>query len=863
MIESLPPASFYSINSCSNQVKPISRTQQAARHVFKEKKEFSSCKKGWRLFVRNLSLIWTIISSVTSYVFAKMIQKIVNLARKIFKIKPTIDTYKLVKDPKMRDPALDEWRLNWALAKSAMRKTRDPILREKIRFSAINYLDKTAVIRRDIKEKLHTKFRSMYQVGCLEGHAYHRTDWQAKMAALPKLKSSLAMAKESPLILTDTSEIDSLLEDSFYLLNPSESQAAEKLAEQVRLHLSSRAGSHENNPLQGLLKRGILIDLSQKLSSCVHENSKFKSTFAQEKRSIQNIVKRSADVIINQNHHLRKHRKHLELFLKKNITCICKVSTEKFSGIKVLPVLSSLDEKNLPIKAPHFNQFIRTSGLFTGAVSFRRLLATQLTLPKKIEYIPQGANALYFPQKDSLTNLELFKRLKKKFNEERLAEAKPHTTLQSKALIDLIEGLLFRTTQEKWENLNNNKATRELLQTSLYRLKEHLATLELRIEDYPAFSTSIELAYAELATLLEFLEPFQSDDFAYAYSKALKGIPEKLKPLIRPGLGKTAVNLFAGIHAAQMRKNSSSVKAHSKSFYFEQAEHMRNVNTLNNVLADTSIKKIDFFCTHSNPNVEVNPLFTHYSSENWIASIKKIFLQKPETRHLTVAIDTTIDFINSPKVSALLQTFEKEILEGKLNIICFKSGQKYDMLGMDNYYGAPFFILNNGGEEWKEFNSLLTQKVHRTDSLSHQWFCLAYFYAAKSIDNYFKRLLDNTRAVLGCVPKELTPTKKAATQTYRVNTVHTNTLPLFVDIKVNGIFHKIRAYRLVGLFFRKLIKKNIKTYFRASFGFAHPNICVIAGNAMKGSTTVRINPGLNPEENKRLVSFLKEVASYV
>jgi hypothetical protein len=86
---------------------------------------------------------------------------------------------------------------------------------------------------------------------------------------------------------------------------------------------------------------------------------------------------------------------------------------------------------------------------------------------------------------------------------------------------------------------------------------------------------------------------------------------------------------------------------------------------------------------------------TRYAQRDIINDVKQLLGNKPDTKHLTI----TIDYINSPKVYELLQTFEKEILEGRLNFVLFRSGQKFDMLGVDNYYGAPYYIINNNGAQ--------------------------------------------------------------------------------------------------------------------------------------------------------------------
>jgi len=55
----------------------------------------------------------------------------------------------------------------------------------------------------------------------------------------------------------------------------------------------------------------------------------------------------------------------------------------------------------------------------------------------------------------------------------------------------------------------------------------------------------------------------------------------------------------------------------------------------------------------------------------------------------TILIDNTIDLENSDQLKEFFNNviIKDLILDGKLNVVLLKSAQKFDMLGMDNYYG--------------------------------------------------------------------------------------------------------------------------------------------------------------------------------
>lgn len=229
---------------------------------------------------------------------------------------------------------------------------------------------------------------------------------------------------------------------------------------------------------------------------------------------------------------------------------------------------------------------------------------------------------------------------------------------------------------------------------------------------------------------------------------------------------------------------------------------------------------------------------------------------------LTVALDCTIDYINSNKVKNLLEEFKEEIQNGTLNFVFFKSGQKFDMFGMDNYYGAPFFMVNNSDPKWETFKAMSRSPGIQTDILSEQWFCLAYKYASEGLDDYRRLIFENSREILKNCPDSLRPKDDLLNQRITVSQVDDEMDVSSIDIKVRGGFHKLKALALMARFYLSCIKHGVKTYSRASFGFFHPNFIVIMIQNVKDSTTIRLSPGINPRENKFIIEFLNGLTSY-
>src|SRR5688500_20208753 len=103
---------------------------------------------------------------------------------------------------------------------------------------------------------------------------------------------------------------------------------------------------------------------------------------------------------------------------------------------------------------------------------------------------------------------------------------------------------------------------------------------------------------------------------------------------------------------------------------------------------------------------------------------------------------------------------------------------------MDNYYGAPFYMINNGDKHWKEFNTLLKSSAYKTDPLSMQWFCLANKYAFKAMEDYRKAVFNNAEKILASVPEELKPGNNSKIRVSLVAKGKDAMDAAFIDIKL-------------------------------------------------------------------------------
>lgn len=124
------------------------------------------------------------------------------------------------------------------------------------------------------------------------------------------------------------------------------------------------------------------------------------------------------------------------------------------------------------------------------------------------------------------------------------------------------------------------------------------------------------------------------------------------------------------------------------------------------------------------------------------------------------------------------------------------------------------------------------------------------------IDKYKRLIFDNTRAILNMVPEGLKP---APDKDVCICDFDADVKTPFIDIKIHCADldqrEELRVWtqrRFVEIF----TEENKLVYRRGSFGFLHPNITWI-------DPKMRINPGLDPDENALYLKFFAEFETKV
>jgi hypothetical protein len=533
-------------------------------------------------------------------------------------------------------------------------------------------------------------------------------------------------------------------------------------------------------------------------------------------------------------------KKH-EIALKR-LVCIQTLRSEEIGGIRLLPFASASAEE-IDRDREFLLEWVSTFGLSANRIELDRW------------HLPSAAASRAYPP----VTLSLERKTREEYLhsltafEQNWKLSDGQKDLLLKGTLQVIKRLLTATSDEKWEAIDGCRAKACVVHLSFAKIREQLELLARKEKKALFFDTAshFEEIHANLCALLEVLAPFADSDFPAIYKNLLTTIPEKLKPLISCGIHSSGMTSLAGIFkAAEKTLGHAPVVLCGENTYFENVIAAKRISKALSMeeASEEDWKEADLILGQFNPVLKrielkkVDSSVTEYRVEKIAESLHRC-LKTGREKPLTVAIDCTLDFIDSRRVGALVSEFQNEIEQGLLNIICYRSGLKFDLFGMDNYCGAPFYSIHSRNSKWAFFDLLFSDPVLQTDPLSCNWFCLAYQSAASELEIYRKQVFENTRALLDKIPARLFQKKHTG---YRVIPFDRESDPAFIDVKIVGAFHQLRGAALVaGILSLKCMEERHPIFYRQSLGFYHPNFSLIFDD---DCTTIRLTLGLDPAQ---------------
>jgi len=435
----------------------------------------------------------------------------------------------------------------------------------------------------------------------------------------------------------------------------------------------------------------------------------------------------------------------------------------------------------------------------------------------------------------------------------------PQTALLLEATIKLFRGLLAETSEDAWNEIVRSKTKAAAAALSFSGTKELLNSLAQRQDDFFPAACLIEQVHSHLSALLEICRPFSEGDFPPIYQGLHPSVPPGLQPLASSALHASGMTSLAGIlKAVEKTAGSPPCVLYGENTYFECVRAVKQLCRAKE--ADEASEKdwqdADLIVAQFNPALKrVDTLDIAYRVEK-IGPMVRRALNARQGRPLTAALDCTFDVIDSPKVNAFLREFEPEIKAGALNVVCYRSGLKLDLLGMDNYCGAPLYMVHSRSPVWNHFDALTTDPALQTDRLSLNWFCLAYRHVPSHLESYQRQIFENTRALMNKVPARMLSGKNAS---YRVIPCEEEADLTFIDIRTSGPFHRLKAALLAGgSLALKCMEGGHPAFFRLSVGFFHPNFSMLFNQEC---SSIRLTVGLDPAQVDLLARCLQTLDS--
>lgn len=422
-------------------------------------------------------------------------------------------------------------------------------------------------------------------------------------------------------------------------------------------------------------------------------------------------------------------------------------------------------------------------------------------------------------------------------------------SLEQRLMVDgdlkVLKGWIGMVSDSEWNQISRCPTRSKLAEFYFSNILEQLWQLRKKKERFFEAAAHFEQIHANVSALLEIASPFSGSAFSAIFSDRLSMVPVPLKHLLSCALHNAGMTSAAGIlKAAEGTAGGPPRVIYGENSYFENILTAKEVSRSCSVeeAAEEDWKEVDLLMLQFNPALRRTFMeATEYRVEPIEAILRKTLAARKTQKPLTAAIDCTFDYIHSRKVGALLETFQNEIEEGILNLICYRSGLKFDLFGMDNFCGAPFFQIHSRDPKWAAFDALLSDPALQTDRLSLNWFCLAYRFAADELDLYRKRIFDNTRSLLDRLPPQI-----FEKGTYRIVPIEKAAEAGFLDIKVFGSFHNFKGSGLIcGPIVNDCLLAGHPIFYRRSVGFYHPNISILFG---KENATIRLTLGLDPEQ---------------
>lgn len=295
-----------------------------------------------------------------------------------------------------------------------------------------------------------------------------------------------------------------------------------------------------------------------------------------------------------------------------------------------------------------------------------------------------------------------------------------------------------------------------------------------------------------------------------------------------------------------------------------------------------------------------------YSARDISQNINSLLSQRSTNASpVTVAIDITLNALNSLEVNDLLNQYSEEIEQGDLNIILYRSAQKFDQLGTDKFNAGYMEVYSND----ERFNQAFAEVTGQLNPLGLDYCALSFYHkhCNEQISEYLDLHVQNAQTIYSClseifsdpesflgitrmddpglyyiefvypfyrdahtnaqqelkaaekdleaVQKELIErseeqidNKQESSEDQTLSKAKENVR--LAEEKLNSAAGEQKFFqeKLMELVYRKGIEKGVLINYRDSFGFTESVICMIE------DAKIRLSPGIHTAENLQKIT---------
>lgn len=255
-------------------------------------------------------------------------------------------------------------------------------------------------------------------------------------------------------------------------------------------------------------------------------------------------------------------------------------------------------------------------------------------------------------------------------------------------------------------------------------------------------------------------------------------------------------------------------------------------------------KKLDLLFVDPQGSLDVNTnLVSAHDVDKIIHDLIEDTVDKPKVaqKPLTVVMDVTIGKINDAYVTNLLNKYQEQIEAGELNIVCFRSIQKFDQFGIDKLSGGYFQAFSSNHEFIASMQQSALQEAKDVDPINIKGLTHLYEHCAEGLDAYRQRTFQNANTVYNSIYKIFTQPDAVPGLPLTVDE-RRNADNYFIvfrspDIDVNSS-SLTSALRANGFYFDT----------RPSFGFSYTSECTITHPEDPEKDALRITFGLEDKD---------------